>query len=277
MTATAAQRSRDAAPLTFVVYAVLTGLAAVPTWLAQRAVEQPLAAGDRRAAHLLRPGGAVLLEVVQAADFTGVGFVWLASMGVLLVLSPWLSMAWLGALARPADLRPILRRGLRLYWPAVGTSLLTALVSLPALGLATVPMVTAHHAIAVRPDPRPHDVAVAALSLLPAATAAAAFALHDLSRAALVVRGRRPLRALREGLRNLRARVLAGHVGWLAFGTACIAAGHLVAAMAAGAGIASELLALAASQLGLLGRVWARGRWLATAVHRTALGQGNQT
>jgi hypothetical protein len=193
-----------ALPVTFAIYVVEAVLA---LWCAG-----PLGlelGDDARATLTTALGRAIWLdrasELAPALRVSGRSS--LLALLVLLLLSPWLQMAWLHALARPLGMRRALEQGSRLYLRALSTSLLLACVGalllLPWAGAAWL----CHALVSAPARARVHDLLLCAL-LSPCALVLVYLHLaHDLARARALTDG--VFRAVRVGLRTaLRASVV---------------------------------------------------------------------
>ncbi|HEX6245491.1 MAG TPA: hypothetical protein VFZ61_31425, partial [Polyangiales bacterium] len=193
-----------ALPLTFFVYVVEAMLAlycALPWSLEVGAdARASLSSAIGRAVWLDRVGE--LLPAVRVAGRSG-----LLSLGLVLLLSPWLQMAWLSSMQQSVSAAAALEQGVRLYLRAVGVSLLSLLVAallvVPWAGAAWL----AHALLAAPTRARLHDCALVVL-LSPCCLALVyAHVMHDLARARALSAG--AFAAVAFGLRSaLRARVL---------------------------------------------------------------------
>jgi hypothetical protein len=250
-------RARHAAPMTFVVYAVLTLLAAVPT------IPVTMAAGGA-SLHTTRGGGAFLELFETSAPAVGVGV--LAGLVVAFlvwVLSPLLQMAWLDALSRPVTVADAIAFGTSQYLRAVGV---TAILCFPlaVVCIATVvPPVLAHLALADHPNARTHDFVLLMLAFPGFFLWLAWCAWHDLARAALL-RTDRPIDAVRVAFGRLGARAFGVYLVWTTLAGAIALLAHIIGVeVGSGVGLVLLLQPLA------LARVACRAAWLADATDRT--------
>lgn len=257
-------RARSALLVTFLVYAiesVIAALVSVP-WaveLSQRIPPRPFQDLD----------GALLLESLDALTAIARGSLSSLALAATLVLllAPWLHMAWLSALHTPAALAESLTHGFLLIPRAL-------LVSLWVLGCALLPVAllgglgyVVH--VQLIEDARHHDLALlgvlAGLSLL----AFLAATVHDLARASAL--SQPASRALRAGLRGLTPRILMTSFGCAGASLALFAVGQL-AASSMPDGSLMQALGLVLLQISLLARRFVRSLWLACAVARVAPG-----
>lgn len=247
-----------ALPMTFVIYALEAGLAVL--------IAMPLGLellDDRRASFSSALGRAVsldrvatLLPALRVQSTAG-----LLHVGLLLLLAPWLQMAWLEALARPCGIGHALAAGaqryLRAWLVTLWVSVLAALASTPFLVAASV-----LERLLADGDARLHDVLLTSACLPLVLVLWLAHVLHDLARARALSDGAwASVRGSLSRTFRLRAQLPA-----LLFGGLVLAA-HAAAWLAvargtfAGAIPALALLQLAA-QLGLV----ARSCWLSCAL-----------
>lgn len=247
---------RRAAPMTFLVYVVLTLLSAVPV------VPIALAFGPA----FDRPGGSALLESLEEsapniAAGTLAGFV---VAGLALALSPLLQMAWLSAIARPMTVSEAIARGTQRYFHAVAVSVLMLVPLVVALLAAITAPLIAHLVLRDHPNDRMHDVIVVAL-LVPGIFLWLAWcAWHDLARAALLERAR-PLAAIRSAWRRLGPRAFGSYLAWTFLAASLALLGHVL-----GAYVDSGVLLIVLMQPLALARVACRAAWLGDAVSRVA-------
>jgi hypothetical protein len=251
--------SAGALPFTFVLYVVEAAAAlvfALPLGLELR--------GDVRASLTDAIGRAIWLDRVAELVPVVRAQVLSAGLGGLLwlVLSPWLQMAWLSALARPCSVRAALRDGARLYLRAWGVSLwvlaLLALAGLPG-GAA---LWFALWAFSGHAEAHLYDIALAAACVALVPLLWTAHVLHDLARARALSAS--AWTAVRSSLRNcLRLRIQASALAFLLASCALRATHALVHVLGPGlAGIA----AVALLQAACLGALLARGAWLSRAL-----------
>ena len=258
---------------TFLVHCVGIALAALPAYLAGAAGDAIGGQLPGGAADLTAPGGAFLVEAIDALvddHLFGLGAAFVAALTLSLVLSPGLHMAWLAALEGPRSTGRALGVGLRRYLPCVGLRLVLAgagmAVTVPSVLLAVGARLLLRDVV----DVRSADLLFLA-SLLPAGALLVALGcLWDLAHAALVRADRGVLDALRHGLVALRPRAFGPYLGFAALGTLLLGGAHLVSFALPTHGAAWVFGALASSQLLLLGRTFVRAAWLAAAVERTA-------
>jgi len=192
-------------PMTFAIYVIEAVLAlgcSAPLALELGAdTRTSLISASGRAAWLDRA-----LELAPALRVTGRSSV--LALLVLLVLSPWLQMAWLHALSRPLGLRRALEQGSHSYLRALSTSLLlgcvTMLLLVPWAGAAWL----CHVLVSAPARARVHDLLLCVLLAPCLLVLAYAHVAHDLARARALSSG--AFAAVRVGLRS----ALSGRV-WL--------------------------------------------------------------
>lgn len=248
-----------ALPLTFVVYvaeAALAMVSALPLGLELNA-DARASLGDAigRAAWLDRVPELLPMVRAQARSAALLGLLWV-------VLSPWLQMAWLRALAGPIGTRGALAEGARLYFRAWRVSLcVLVLLALPCLPLAAG-LPVALWAFSEQGEERLHDVALMAAAGALGALLWTAHVLHDLARARAL--SMPAWRAVRGSLRAcLTPRIQASALAFSLAGLALRGAHGLVAELGAdlpGVG------AVALLQVACFGALLARSAWLARAL-----------
>jgi hypothetical protein len=248
-----------ALPFTFYLYvaeALIALTCALPLGLELSAdARAALADASGRAVWLDR--ARELIPVLRAQGRTAAlaGLLWL-------VLSPWLQMAWLCAIARPGSTRSALGEGARLYFRAWRVSLcVIVLLALACLPLATgLPI--ALWAFSEQGEAQLHDLALAGACGALVLLLWTAHLLHDLARARAL--SLPAWRAVRGSLRAcLRPRIQASALAFALAGLALRSVHWLVAKLGADlAGIA----AVALLQTACFGALLARGAWLSRAL-----------
>lgn len=257
------RRSLDTTFALYVVETLLAGGAAslVANTLARHLGETP--------AETMRRG--ILFEGLNALAHARETRILAAGLGVAvlleLLLVPLLAMVWTIALVDGVPLVQAVKRAPRLYLPALLGRVLAFGTSLPFLAVALVLPAVAHLALSRHPDVSTHDLAVLASALPCLAVALLASTFTDLLELALVVDGPRVLEAWLLGLRALGARVLAESFATRALRLLAATAAAGVVTVA-GPGLLGGMLALAASQLLLLGSRLLRAAWLARGIER---------
>jgi hypothetical protein len=182
---------------------------------------------------------------------------------LLLLLGPWLQMSWLASLDQPTTVLFAVSRGgalvLRACFASVLVALVVALASAPFLALAY----TLHDGLAHSTDAKFHDLMLC-LALAPLVPLAlVGHTLHDLTRAGALHGG--AVRALRLGLRAVvRWRVLLRSLGFGLLGLGLVLGSQAMAHHAGGS--FRFLLGATVLQSALLGRLFVRSAWLATAL-----------
>ena len=261
-------RLRQGATVTVLVYALLT-LAALPvTVLATGSLSDATTGQPRGLDALSESGGAVLVEALERTFVDGAPWLALAAGAgalLLVLLSPWLSVAWATALHRPLRTRDALRAGGRLYLRSLGLSVIAGLVLLLLLSLASLAFLL-YFPLSTLDDERLRDAGLL-LSALPALGVTCLWAsATDLCRAALAAGAPGLGAALRVGLSRLRPRVVGVYVLFAMCGGALTLLGTWGGASIDGPGLLPAALTLAVGQTIALARVGLRGAWLATAV-----------
>jgi hypothetical protein len=250
-----------ALPTTFVIYVLQALVALVVGLPASLSLLEEAPTGSSALSH------AQWLErfIAWGAPARLAGVTGLLVVALWLLLSPWLHMAWLSALAQPASLGTSLAHGAQRWWRACLVSVLVAVfVAVAAMPFALVVWLTLWMVDGVSND-RVHDLALMG-SVAPALPLAlAAHAWHDLARARALHEGafRATLRSARDAL---RIRVGLSALIWLALGNVMALGAH---------GLCASLNRSAAWHVGilqaaLLGRLIVRSRWLAHTLERTA-------
>jgi len=244
--------------MTFVVYAVeacLALLIALPLGLELL--------DDGRASFASALGRAAWLdrvaELLPALRLQSTS--WLLHGALLLLVSPWLQMAWLHALAQPSGLGQALavgaQRYLRAWLVTVWVLLLTALASAPFLLAASV-----LENLLREGDARLHDLLLAAACLPLLLVWWAAHVLHDLARARALSAG---AWAAVSGSLRLAVRPRA-QLPAVLFAILALAV-HGAAWLLVGRGtLDSRVPALAVWQLSCLLGLFLRSCWLACAL-----------
>jgi hypothetical protein len=255
--------AQRALPITFVVYmlqALLASFVALPVGVELLALV-PQALADDSGAALLFDSVERVGSLLRAARLELV-----IAIATMLLLGPWLQMAWFVALERPTSTAEALVEGAQRVVRAwlVSAAVATAFVLL-ALPIAAVAYFL-HDFFALRGDARSHDLALslALLPLLPLAFVS--YVLHDLARACAL--STPALRSVRCSVRaSLQPRVLAAALLVATLGAALLG----LAQWAAGAlshGRLALLAGTATLQLSLLARAYLRSLWLACAIAR---------
>jgi hypothetical protein len=248
-----------ALPLTFVIYvveAVLALYCALPLSLELGADPRAsLSSAIGRAVWLDR--GLELLPALRVAGHSS-----LLSLALLLLLSPWLQVAWLSSMQRAFGSLRALEQGLRLYLRASIVSLLCLLVAvllaLPWAGAAWL----ADALLAAPARARLHDCALAVLLAPCALVLIYAHLVHDLARARALDAG--AFAAVAFGLRAaLRGRVLLAGLILLLTGLALRALQLYMSQRDAGLG---AWLGVAPVQSASFAGLFVRSLWLATCL-----------
>jgi hypothetical protein len=246
-----------ALPMTFAIYlleaaiAVLVGLP-IATELAGRAPH----GGDATAlAQWLERG----LQFAAPARVSAQGGA-LASAAVLL-LAPWLQMAWFSALSRREPFVESLANGFRL-WLRAG---LVSLCVLLATGLALAPFAAAAWGVSRvlldQLNDRVHDLTIACAALPLLFVACFAHVWHDLARARALHEG--AFRSTRRSLRfAIKPTIVLRALFWTGLGWSLLWAAQLVPTVRL-AGPAGLVCAL---QISVMSRLFLRSRWLADAL-----------
>lgn len=180
--------------------------------------------------------------------------------GIVALLSPWLQMAWLSALAQPESVGTSLARGARLWLRACAVTLIVAL----GVGLGSLPWWLAgwglERALPSVSQVRLHDSALAACALTALPWLYVGYVWHDLARARALALG--PWRAALGSLGSaLRPAVLLDAALWTTLGWALIGASQWYAGS-----VNRPLFQVALLQSAILLRLVVRGRWLARAL-----------
>lgn len=251
-----------ALPMTFAIYVVHTvfavGLGTSLGLEFERAVGFPLGRPAARVAALES-----LVDLAPLLRAKGVDLA-IASI-VLVVLSPWLHMAWLTSLSALHGPAHSLRNAWSLYFRAILTSalvlLLGALALLPWLGLGY-----AVHAFSEeRVSHRVHDLSVA-LALSPVLISLLVTASwHDLARARCLTTGAFKS-ALTAAVDALRPTVFARYLFWTGAGLMIVVGAQAWALHVGVTGFFSSFLLLALMQSAAFGRLVLRSAWLADAL-----------
>lgn len=247
-----------ALPVTFVVYMLEAGLAllmALPLGLELL--------DDGRASLSTSVGRAVSLDravsLLPALHVQATAS--LLHLGLLLLLAPWLQMAWLHALARPSSVGRALAQGAHLYLRAwlvtLWVAVLAALASAPFLVAASLV-----ERMLADGDARLHDALLAGVCLPLVLVLWLAHVLHDLGRARALSHG--AWASLRGSLGmafRLRAQLPA--LLFAGLGSAAHAAAWLLIARGT---FGSSIPSVALLQLACLLGLFARSGWLACAL-----------
>jgi hypothetical protein len=250
--------SARALPMCFVIYATEAALALIASlpFALELARDAPLGRDPSAQAEWLER----LVHLGSAARVSGTSAALV--LAPLLLLSPWLQLAWFSSLARGEPLGSSLATGARLWPRACMVSLWVAL----GLCLTLTPIAAGGFGLwrwlARHPNDRVHDLALLACAAAALPCLALAWIWHDLARARALSEGaftsaRRSLPAALRPALWLRAGLWSG-AGWAAVGVAELATWR-------GPGAAAPL-AVALLQAASLARLWLRGAWLADAL-----------
>lgn len=247
-----------ALPMTFVVYVVEACLALMAVGpLAIELTE------DARPSFRSSLGRVVWLETVDAlapafrAQRTGA----ILSALLLLLLAPWLQMAWLQALAGPISVARALREAAALYGRAWSVSIVTLLLTAVVASPFVVTLLVVDDWVSNSSDARLHDLALltAALPLVPIAWTA--LLLHDLARARSLAATAwsSVMGSLRAAL-SVRAQLPA--IALIGLATGARAAGFWLGQRSEDPSSINAQL-----QLACFVALWLRSAWLACALH----------
>jgi hypothetical protein len=265
------ERVRAAMPMTLVAWLAPLALALIPALEARGALWRSLGHRPDGTLAAYEPGGALGLEVLhRVGQRAGGDLTWLVlgTALLLLLLGPWLCMAWLAALKRRRPLLQCLRLGLARYLPSLGTSLVTHAVGLAALAATLLLPATCHLLLRGQPDARLHDLVVMAATVPALAVLVTTWTAHDLARGFLAHAPMHPLEAVRRAVATLAPGVIGVHLAHRLLGTVLAAAAAATALWPSSGPVAVGTVVII-GQLTALARTAVRARWLAVAVHAT--------
>ncbi len=232
----------------FLAWLATTCLALAPAW--------PIA---RQIGSVDEASPAAIERWLDAANHLGPSILTLAvTIGIAALLSPFFSMTWLSALARPSTLSSAIGRGAALY----PRSLVVALVLAPAfavgIALAVGGPALGEAVLRGRASDPVCDLGSLACCLPGLAVLAVTAALHDLARARIAASDASALRAVRRALAAFSIPTLGSWLTFFAAGSALAALGHVLGLSVLGSG----LVAIPVLELVVLGRLAVRGLWL---------------